>query len=470
MVNTELELDIEAIGFEGISVAKKDGLVYFVKGGVPGDKIIANIRSKKRRYFNASIKEILEPSPNRVEPVCSHFGTCGGCSWQNLSYQEQISWKRTHIIDAYQRIGKVEAGEYLPALASPLEFNYRNKMEFTFGTQRWLTTEEINTNEIVQRDFALGLHIPGRYDKILDIDKCYIHPNEFNEILTFVRNKAKEYNITAYNSHTVSGFLRNLVCRKSFYEDKSLIILVTNSISSESEQQFIDAIFLELQSEIPSISGFIHAVNSTKSPVAVGEISRVAGEDYLTEKILDIEYRISPFSFFQTNSSQLTPFISKIIEFAEFQPEDTVWDFYCGAGSITLPSAKFVNKIYGFELSESSINDAKDNMKLNNIENAHFDRLDLNAKNISDEISKYPTPDIIILDPPRAGLHNNTVSALLSVLPERIVYVSCNPSTQARDLALLADNYVITKVLPVDMFPHTYHIESIAQLVRKDNA
>lgn len=460
-----IELNVDSMAFLGVGVAKIDGYVYFVNGAVPGDVVLAEITKKKQSFSEARVVEILKPSDKRIKPPCKHFGVCGGCSWQSLDYSEQMHWKAVHVADSIERIGKITSAEILPALGSPKIFNYRNKMEFSFGYSRWLTSEEIALgDEDLRRDFALGLHIPGRYDKILEIEHCLLQSEIGNRILKAVHDKTIEMSLTAYNSHSRSGFLRNLVIRSSVAFDETMAVLVSSPPETRAEREFIDWFMDEMPKGMPGLAAVLHAQNDTSSPVAQGEIKRVTGKDFISERILDVVYRVSPFSFFQTNSYQLDNFIGKILEFARLGENDVVWDLYCGAGSITLPTSRRVKEIYGIEIFDGAIRDAIANAAANGIENAHLICHDLHAKSANGLLAELPRPDVIIVDPPRAGMHRNLVDILLETKPKRIVYVSCNPTTQARDCELLAEKYRVETVLPVDMFPHTYHIESIARL------
>ena len=463
-----IELKIESIAFEGMAIGRKDNLVYFVRNAVPGDVVKVRALRKRKGYVKTQLLEIIEKSPNHIEPKCEHFGVCGGCSWQILGYEDQMRWKKQHVQDAFERIGKVEYAALYDVLPSPNIYNYRNKMEFSFGASRWLEEDEITSGqEIPCKDFALGLHIPGRYDKILDIKECHIQPSLGNEILKIVRNKSLKLALTAYHHKEHTGFLRNLVLRFSESFDNLMAIIITQTPSSENEYTFIKWFLNELPALFANINSAIHAINDSLSPVATGEIATIAGEEYLKEMILDVAFKISPFSFFQTNSLQLNKFIKKIIETAGLNEEMTVWDLYCGTGSITLPAARKVKKIYGFEMVESSIADAKSNAEFNQIDNAEFHCEDLHAKDIAGTLSKFEKPDLIFIDPPRAGMHNNLINLLRTVECPEIVYVSCNPATQARDCAVLAEKYKVKSLQPVDMFPHTYHVENIALLELK---
>ncbi len=464
-----LELKIETIAFEGLAIARKDNLVYFVKNAIPGDLVQVHALRKRKGYVKTQLLEILEPSSDRITPQCKYFGVCGGCSWQMLSYQNQLQWKKRHVEDAFTRIGKINFGIIYAPLPSPKIFNYRNKMEFSFGVSRWLEENEIESgNEISNKNFALGLHIPGRFDKILDINECHIQPTIGNDILNTVRAKVLSLGLSSYHQKEHTGFLRNLILRYSEAFNNLMLILITQTPQSENEKEFIDWFLTYLPKKFPLINSAIHAVNDSLSPVATGKINKVTGNDYLKENILDVTFKISPFSFFQTNSLQLNQFIGKIIDTAELKKNMTVWDLYCGTGSITLPAAGRVNKIYGFELVESSILDAKANAAYNQINNVEFHSEDLHAKDISEKLKQFTKPDLIFIDPPRAGMHKNLIKLLKTLRCPKIVYVSCNPATQARDCAELSEIYDVQSLQPVDMFPHTYHVENIAMLKLKN--
>jgi 23S rRNA (uracil1939-C5)-methyltransferase len=464
-INELLELEIESIGFEGISVARKDDMVYFVKGGIPGDKVSARLLFRRNRFIESMVENIITPSEFRVEPKCKHFGACGGCSWQNLDYNEQLKWKRQHVIDSFKRIGKIPVGEFLPTLESPMPYNYRNKMEFGFGPSRWLTKNEVNNEEDIEnKHFALGLHIPGRWDKVIDVEDCHLVSPIASRILEVLRNTAIRLGVKAYHTKLQTGFLRDLAFRNSLATQEIMLTLLTTETKCDEDEQFLDWFENELPKLFPEITTLVHAINDTIKPIAIGTPRVIKGNGYITEEILGLQYRISPFSFFQTNSYQLDRFIGLILDFAEIKNESIIWDLYCGTGSITLPAAKLAKQIYGIEFVESSIADAKANAAINNITNAEFHCLDLHSKDAPAMLQSLPKPDIIILDPPRAGMQKNLVQNILEIAPKRIVYVSCNPATQARDCEIFSQKYIIEKVQPVDMFPQTYHVESVAFL------
>lgn len=458
-----IELEIESIGYEGVGIARKDGMVYMIKNVVPGDIVSAYVKKKRKSYREAGLLEVLQKSKNRIEPLCFYFEDCGGCSWQNLPYKQQLEWKKKHVEDAFKRIGHfdIEVNNIMPA---PKEFYYRNKMDFTFSSNRWLLKSEIaEDEEIVNKNFALGLHSPGRYDKVIDIKECHIHDSKNNDVLNLARKLAFEYDVSAYNTIDNTGFLRNLMMRKSNSKNSYLFELTTNKVVNQSEEDYIKYLAKSIGNIIDNFT-FVHTINSTKSPVMREEVNILIGEGFIIEDILGIEFKISYESFFQTNSFQLDNFITAIIESVQVSNNDIVWDLYCGTGSISLPLSKKVKKVYGIELIEKSIEDAKNNAEQNNIYNTDFYAADLHKTDIPELLNSLEKPDIIFIDPPRAGMHKNLIEHLKEIRPKQIVYVSCNPVTQARDCDLLRDIYDVKSVVGVDMFPQTYHIESIAVL------
>lgn len=464
----QLELEIESIGFEGVSVARHEEKVYFVDEGIPGDKVLAQVYKKRKRHAHARILELLEASPVRQEPRCQHFWECGGCRWQHMPYSEQLKWKERNTIDAMERLGHLKGLNYESIIPSPKEYHYRNKMEFSFSAMRWLSDAEVASGEDIEdKDFALGLHAAGNFAKAIDVKFCHIQPFIGNPILEAIRKRALDLGLSAHNAFENTGFLRNLVIRTGTEEKEVMVILITREAKTEEEKEFAENFWKLLPDGYHYEA--VHAVNSTPNPRQIDHYTVLNGKGYIKSEILGVEFRVSPFTFFQTNTSQLDSFLGKAIDEAGISESDTVWDLYCGTGSLTLPSARKAKKVIGIELVEESIEFAKENAKLNEIENTDFYACDLHTKELPALFGELESPDIIITDPPRAGMHQNMVEHILAVAPRRIVYVSCNPATQARDLALMTGDYEITKVTPVDLFPHTYHIESIAVLERRNN-
>jgi len=460
-----IELTVESLAFEGAGIARNEGLVYFVEGGLPGDRIVAEVVRKKKSFVEARIRTIIEPSPARIEPPCPYFVDCGGCSLQNLDYGEQLRWKRQFVVDSFERIGKLHGLNILPTLDSPIRFRYRNKMEYSFSASRWISDEEILTTEnIEQKHFALGLHKTGRFDKVIDIADCLIGQNETATALDTLRTEALKRNIEPYNQRSHRGFLRNIVIRSG--SDSLFFILVTSKPENDDEKLFIDWYGNTFSKMFPK-DNILHAMNETSSPVANGIITVLNGREFISERILGVEYRISPFSFFQTNTQQLDRFVGAILDSAELTGSENVWDLYCGAGTISLPAARRAQFVNGIELVESSIADARSNAERNGISNAAFHAVDLHTKSIGSFLDTLAKPDVVVIDPPRAGMHPALLETICRTHAPLVVYISCNPATQARDCSALSEFYEIESIQPVDMFPQTFHVESIARMKKK---
>jgi len=472
-----LELDIISYAFEGKGVAKiiKEYLtqnetdakkyVVFVSGAYPGDKVIAQITKVRTSYAEARIKEILVKSTLRILPKCKYFGTCGGCKAQDLDYKQQIKFKEEQVKDIFERIGGFQNFELLPIIFSDKTFFYRNKMEFSFADKRWLTLEEISSGiEIPGSNFALGLHIPGMFDKVLDINVCYLQSEISSEILNFTREFSKKQQLLPYSPQKHTGFLRNLVIKQSFLTNDIMVNLV---VSEENERLFI-LYKEELILKFPEVTTLIYNINKKLAQVAYGDYEIIAyGPGFIYEFIGSYKFRISANSFFQTNSTQAEKLYSTALEFADFSSRnDIVYDLYSGAGTIPIFISHYVKEIFGFESVESAIEDAKINIELNSINNFVPILANLNSSFIPIiEYQKIPNPTVIIADPPRGGMHPKTIDDILELKPSKIVYVSCNPATQARDIKLLCSGgYKLIKIKPIDMFPHTYHIENVALL------
>lgn len=463
-----VELDIDSAGFEGVCISRLEDKVVFTKYTVPGDRVLATIQKNRKRFFEAKVEKILVESPDRITPPCRYFGTCGGCSWQNMTYEKQLEWKSVNVRDVFQRIGKIDT-DFKQIMGAEMEYGYRNKMEFSFGASRWLTEEEINSGlPIEDKDFAFGLHLPGRYDKIIDIKSCDLQQSYANEILNAVRLYAGDFKLSAYNVRSHEGFLRGLIIRHSKLNDEFLTIMITQKPKTDEENKFIEWYKNDFSTMFTKVSTAVYAINESGNPVDISGFEIVKGDGFIKESILGIEYKISPFSFFQTNSYQLDKFIGLIIEAANLNSQQTVWDLYCGTGSIALPASKYSKKVIGIEIVDSSIRDAKENAGLNGIDNVEFITADLHHKRLPGLLNSLDRPDVVITDPPRAGMSPNLINHLLDIAPGRIVYVSCNPATQARDCALLSEKYQVLSVQPVDMFPQTYHIECVAILQKRD--
>ncbi|MCB0711260.1 MAG: 23S rRNA (uracil(1939)-C(5))-methyltransferase RlmD [Ignavibacteriae bacterium] len=463
---SEVILTIESAAFNGQSVARYDGMAVFLTGCVPGDTVRAMVTKKKKSFAEARLLEVLTTGPERIPPRCKYFGDCGGCKWQNLEYKAQLYWKRQHVVDAFERIGGFDEVDVKPTLGCDEPFWYRNKMEFSFSSNRWLTASEIESGEEFRKDFALGLHAPGRFDKVIDVNECFLQSPESNRILNATRSFALDHQLIPYSTRDHQGFLRNLVIRTSLATGEIMVVPVT----ADTNPPLMDKYVKHIQENVPEVTTIVLAVNRKKAQVAFSEELYVLyGPGTITEQIAGNTFTISPFSFFQTNPKQGNKLYEQALLAADLTGEEKVWDLYCGAGTITLAAARQAETVVGVELNEGAVLDARANAVRNNTPNASFIAGDL--KDVIAELeggtSSTPRPDVVIVDPPRAGLHLDVVSSLLRLLPERICYVSCNPTTQARDCGLLTEAYNVEYIQPVDMFPQTYHIETVAKLVRK---
>lgn len=470
----ELNLALEAFAFEGKSIARLDGLVVFVQGGVPGDEVKVRISKIKKQFLEADVIEVLKQSSLRVEPRCKYFGTCGGCKWQHVDYQAQLDFKRQHVVDALERIGGFKDVAVNPTLGAEDIYFYRNKMEFSFGS-KWITREELSARNLnpeprTEREtFALGMHIAQRFDKVLDLDECHLQSEISTRILNLVRKFCLDRQLSIYSTFTHTGYLRNLVIRHSAHTNELMVNLVT----SDDRPELLLALSSLLLAEIPSITTIVNNITQRKSQVAIGDSERVYhGLGYITEKIGKRTYRISANSFFQTNTKQAERLYNTAKRMADLKPDDVVFDLYSGTGTIALHIADAVKEAVGVENVEAAVEDARKNAATNNVGNCTFILGDLKERLTKDTawLNNHSKPNVMIIDPPRAGMHEKVVQEVLAMKPERIVYVSCNPTTQARDLKLMCNDtgYRIVEVQPVDMFPHTYHIENVVSLVRTD--
>lgn len=468
---------IEGYAFEGKGIAKVDKdpenpsdkkYVIFVSGSYPGDVVEAQLTKVKRSYAEARLVKVIEDSPERVTAPCQYFGTCGGCKQQDLDYDHQLKYKQMQVKEIFERMGKQEDFEMLPIIPSEREFFYRNKMEYSFSNKRWLTPEEINSDKKFDNYFSLGLHIPRIYDKVLDIYECFLQSETSNKILNFTRDFFKSRGISIYSTDTHEGYLRNLVIKQSHHTNDLMVNLVT----SEEDNEIFPEYASRLKFTVPEVTTVINNINLKKAQIAVGDYEKVAvGEGVIFDMIGNYKFRISANSFFQTNSLQAKHLYQVALDFAELTGEETVYDLYSGAGTISIFISKHAKDVVGFESVESAVEDAKVNADLNDVYNTHFFLADLNKSFLQLlEDNDVPKPNVIVADPPRSGMNPKTVKDILKLLPEKIVYVSCNPTTQIRDIVMLTedDEYELVKVQPVDMFPHTYHIENVA-LLRKKN-
>lgn len=456
------QLLIESEAFEGKGFGKIDGLSIFVPNTAPGDLVEIQIIKKKKSYAEGRLINILKEGSIRIHPKCSHASVCGGCSWQHLPYSAQLEFKSRHVEDHIRRIAHLPDVPVLPALGSAIDFHYRNKMEFSFGDRKWLTHEEIASGEEIQSEgFFAGMHAPGRFDRILELNECYLMDSIAYEILSFTKNFAIENDIEPFNPVKHTGFLRNIMIRKSAHFPDLMVNLVTYA----ENEPIIEKWKSELIEKFPSITTVIQNVNDTKSPISVGRYEKVLfGPGYIRDSIGKFHFTINANTFFQTNTIQAEKLYETAKLFADIQPNELVYDLYCGVGTLTLFLSENAQHVVGIELNPISIENAKKNAIENNVTNVSFELGDMKDTFNESLLQRYRKPDCIITDPPRAGMHPDVISQLKELKVSKLVYVSCNSSTMARDLELLKDVYDVIQVQPVDMFPQTYHIESVAQL------
>jgi len=458
----EVTLEIESAAFRGKGVAKVDGLAVFVYGTAPGDVVKARIIKKKKNYREAKLLEVLEPSKDRIEPKCQHANVCGGCSWQHVPYAKQLEYKGQQVADHITRLGGLSDTIIHPAMGSESEFYYRNKMEYSFSNRRWLTREEINRDEFVDDSgFAAGMHAPGRFDKILNLNECHLQREESFEILDFVRNYCIQHDIPPFDAMKHEGFMRHLMIRNSFHTDDFMVNLVTY----QDDQELIKKLSDELLEKFPIITTIVNNINDTKSPTSIGRIEKVIhGPGYIVDKIGDHTFKIHPNAFFQTNTAQAERLYETAREFADLKDGEIVYDLYCGVGTLSLFMSQKAEKVLGIELVDVAVQNAKFNAKENNIGNVSFIKGDMKDVFTQEIVDKFGAPDVLITDPPRAGMHPDVVKRLKELKVPKMVYVSCDSSTMARDLKELAEVYDVLEVQPVDMFPQTYHVEAVAKL------
>jgi 23S rRNA (uracil1939-C5)-methyltransferase len=476
-----LELKIEKYAFEGKGLAKinkqlivpskeedstENNYVVFVNGSYPGDIVTARLLKIKKSYAEAIAVEILSPSNYRTDPKCKYFGTCGGCRQQDLQYEMQTIFKQQQVIEIFERLGGFKDFTIEDIIPSDKIFYYRNKMEFSFADKRWLTKAEINNENISDKNFALGLHIPRIFDKVLDIDVCYLQSELSVKIVNFTREFFKKKDAAIYSTKIHMGYLRNLVIKQSHHTDDLMVNLVTGY----DDENLMNEYTQYLLKEIPQISTVINNINLKKASVATGDYEKVYhGSGFIYDLIGNYKFRISANSFFQTNTLMAEKLYDTASEFADLKGDEIVYDLYSGAGTISIFISEKAKHVYGFESIESSINDAAENSKINKIKNVDFIQADLYKSFLPIiEQKNIPIPDVVISDPPRSGMHTNTVSDVIKLNPKKIVYVSCNPTTQARDIKLFSEaGYKLIKIRSVDMFPHTFHIENAALLARE---
>jgi 23S rRNA (uracil1939-C5)-methyltransferase len=457
---------ITDVAAEGKAIARVNDLVIFVPYVVPGDVVDLQIKRKKNKYAEAEAVNFHEYAKARAVPFCRHYGVCGGCKWQVLPYAEQIRYKQKQVTDHLTRIGKIELPETSPVLGSEKTEFYRNKLEFTFSNKRWLTGEEIKQNVTYDRMDAVGFHIPGAFDKVLAIEKCWLQDDISNRIRNAVRDYAYENNYPFFDIRNQTGMLRNLIIRTS--STGELMVILSCKIEKEEETARLRELLQYLSGAFPEITSLMYVVNNKcNDTINDLDILTFKGNDHIFEEMEGLRFKIGPKSFYQTNSEQAYNLYKVARDFAGLTGNELVYDLYTGTGTIANFVARQARQVIGIEYVPEAIEDARVNAQINGIGNTLFFAGDMKDLLTQDFINQYGRPDVIITDPPRAGMHQDVIEVLLFAEPRRIVYVSCNPATQARDLALLDGKYEVTAVQPVDMFPHTHHIENVALLQRK---
>ena len=456
-------VEITGVAAEGKSIARVDDMVVFIPYGAPGDVVNIKLDKKKRSYAEAHIVDLVKPSPDRVTPTCEHFGVCGGCKWQHIPYESQLRYKRDQVVDALTRIAKVEIPEVNPTLGSKETFCYRNKLEYTFSCKCWITFEDLRSGREIADRNALGFHIPGAFDKVLDIKKCWLQDDLSNRIRLFVRQYALAKGYEFYDIKAQQGLMRTLMVRIASTGEVMLIV-----VFARPEQEKIDDMMGAIAAEFPEITSLLYVVNQkVNDTIADQEVITYRGRDYINEEMEGLQFRIGPKSFYQTNSLQAYELYKVARRMACLKPDDLVYDLYTGTGTIANFVARQVKKVVGIEYVPEAIADAKLNSEVNGIDNTIFFAGDMKDVLTDGFIAEHGRPDVMIIDPPRAGMYEDVVNVILNARPERIVYVSCNPATQARDLALMDSLYRVEEVQPVDMFPHTHHVENVVRMTRR---
>ncbi len=455
---------VEGYAAEGKCFTKHEGKVIFIEGSnvAPGDRVKLYVNNRKKNYGEGNVLEILEESPIRTIPTCSHFGTCGGCKWQHLPYEEQLKLKFDQVNDQFRRIGKVEFQEIKPIIGSENKFYYRNKLEFTFSNSRWFSKSEINTNEVLDKN-ALGFHVPKRFEKVIPIEHCYLQKDPSNQIRLALDALAKEQKYTYYDHIAHEGFLRNIMIRTTSIGNIMVVVQF-----AQINQEEINRVMEYLFEKFPQITSLNYIINQKKNDTFFDlDVINFAGKPYIEEKMEDLTFRIGVKSFYQTNSEQAYVLYKIAREMAALSGDELVYDLYTGTGTIANFVAKKSKKVIGIEYVEDAVIDAKVNSSVNQISNTEFYAGDMRKFLTKEFLEINGKPDVVITDPPRAGMDESVVRTLLDAEPKKIAYISCNPATQARDLSILCEKYRIEEIQPVDMFPHTHHVENVVKLSLK---
>ena len=457
-------VEITGVAAEGKSIARVNDMVVFIPYGAPGDIADVKIDKKKHSYAEGHIERLVKPSEVRQEPFCRHFGVCGGCKWQHLPYEEQLKYKQQQVKDAMERIAKIPIPEINPILGSANTQFYRNKLEFTFSNKCWLTFEEMRSGKEFPGRNALGFHIPGAFDKVLDIKKCWLQNDISNDIRLFIREYALSKSYTFYDLKAQYGLMRTIMVRTASTGDIMLVV-----VFGEDDKEKITDVMGAIAEKFPQITSLLYVVNlKVNDTIGDQEIITYRGNDYIEEEMEGLKFRVGAKSFYQTNSDQAYELYKVARDMAGLTGEEMVYDLYTGTGTIANFVARNSKKVVGIEYVEDAIADAKLNSKVNGIENTLFYAGDMKDVLTEAFVAQHGKPDVMIVDPPRAGMHEDVINVILSSEPKRIVYVSCNPATQARDLALLDKKYIVTEIQPVDMFPHTHHVENVVGLTLKE--
>ena len=460
-------ITITGVAAEGKAIAKVDNLVVFVPYAVPGDVVDLQVRRKKHSYAEAEVVKFHRYSEQRATPFCQHFGVCGGCKWQCLPYEEQLRYKQQQVVDNLTRIGKIELPEVSPILGSRHTQCYRNKLEFGFSNKKWLTFEEVASGTKFEVMDAVGFHIPGAFDKILDIDTCFLMDDINNRLRNGIRSYALSHHLTFFDLRAQTGLLRNMMVRTSATGE--VMLLLQFCIRSAEEEQQSRDLLAHIHETFPEVTSLLW-VNNLKCNDTIGdlEVHTYAGTDFIYETMENLRFKVGPKSFYQTNTEQAYELYKVARHFAGLTGSELVYDLYTGTGTIANFVAHQARQVIGIEYVPEAIEDAKENARINGLDNILFYAGDMKDILNRDFIDRHGRPDVIITDPPRAGMHTDVVDTILFASPRRIVYVSCNPATQARDLALLDAQYRVVAVQPVDMFPQTHHVENVVLLEKRE--
>jgi 23S rRNA (uracil1939-C5)-methyltransferase len=460
-------ITIETMAAEGKCIAKHDGLVIFIQGGAPGDVVEIELTKIKSSFLEGRVTEIRRLSPHRAQPFCTHFGLCGGCSWQHINYGTQLQYKQQQVIDNLVRLGGLQLPAISPIVASAKTDHYRNKLDYTFTANRWLTKEELaKAMEESRYEVGLGYHLPGAFDRVFDVAECHLQPHPSDSIRLLVKKVAVENGIPFFDLRRQTGFLRTITIRSSNTGEVMVILQVTSD-----KMEWTELILQAIAINLPSVTSLNYIINNKRNDTFADlDVICWKGNPYITEKMPSsdgskaLQFRVGPKSFYQTNSDQAYELYKVAAQLADLKGDELVYDLYTGTGTIANFVASQSKKVVGLEYVAAAIEDAKANSKLNNIHNTEFFAGDMKDLLTEVFLAQHGRPDVVITDPPRAGMHEDVCHMLLKALPKRIVYVSCNPATQARDLKILSEKYTINAVQPVDMFPHTVHVENVVRL------